>query len=110
MKSKITVIATIQAKPGKEEAFREAILKVMRLTHEESGCLHYSVHQGSDRSNEFVTIERWAHHSDLDLHMQTPHLMELLKRVPELVQGAPKIEIFHQIGDDSSPKTMLERE
>ena len=41
MRGKITVIAFHRAKPGKEQALREALLAVCAPTVKEKGCINY---------------------------------------------------------------------
>jgi Antibiotic biosynthesis monooxygenase len=41
MKGKVTVIAFHRAKPGKEQALREALLVVRASTLKEKGCINY---------------------------------------------------------------------
>lgn len=45
MEGKVTVVAFHRAKPGKEQAFREALLAVCKSTRAEKGCINYDLHE-----------------------------------------------------------------
>ncbi len=109
MSQKITVLASIKTKPGKENAFRDALATVMHHTHEEKGCLHYSIHQNVDRPDEFATVERWQVRADLDAHMQTPHFTAFAKQMPDLIVAPPKIDVLFQLEEGRHPLSHLEK-
>ena len=48
MLGKVTVIAVHRAKPGKEDALRQALLALCGPTREEKGCLNYDLHVSAD--------------------------------------------------------------
>lgn len=54
MKGKVTVIAFHRAKPGKEQALREALLVVRAPTLKEKGCINYALHASPDQPGVFV--------------------------------------------------------
>ena len=45
---KVTVVATLKAKAGKEAAVRAAIEAVIAPTRAEPGCINYDLHQSSE--------------------------------------------------------------
>ena len=48
MLGKVTVIAFHRAKPGKEDALRQALLALCGPTRKEQGCLNYDLHVSAD--------------------------------------------------------------
>ena len=44
MSTRVTVIAHLEARPGKEEAQREALLALCPPTRAEKGCINYHLH------------------------------------------------------------------
>jgi quinol monooxygenase YgiN len=108
METRITVVARVKARPGKMAVLEKEIVQLMKHTHRESGCLHYSVHCGIEPADELVTIERWGARGDLDNHMKMPFLTSLLERLPDYVVGPPEIHIYRQSDTDGSPLAMFE--
>ncbi|MEI9866587.1 MAG: antibiotic biosynthesis monooxygenase [Limisphaerales bacterium] len=52
----ITVVATFQAKPGKEAELKKALISLVAPTHKEAGCINYDLHvSAEDPANFFST-------------------------------------------------------
>ena len=99
MRSKpVTVIATFQAKPGKEAELRTALTGLLAPTSTEAGCLNYDLHQSPADPSKFLFHENWSTQTHLDAHMQSPHVKALLPRVNELCVAFPEIKIWERIG------------
>ena len=90
----IHVIATIEVKPGKRDAFLAEFHRVMPLVRAEAGCLEYGPTvdvasgigaQGPLRDNVAVIVEKWESLAALQAHLQAPHMAEYRVRVKELV-------------------------
>jgi quinol monooxygenase YgiN len=94
----ITVIATFQARPGKESELRTVLLGLLAPTRKETGCLNYDLHQAPDDAARFLFHENWTSKAELDAHLQTPHLKALVSRVDELCTAFPEIKIWERIG------------
>jgi quinol monooxygenase YgiN len=76
----ITVVATFQARPGKE-----------------AGCLNYDLHQSPENPGKFLFHENWTSKAALDAHLQNTHIQVLLPRLDELCVGMPEIKIWEKI-------------
>ncbi len=87
----VQVVAVIIAKPGSEDAVRDAMLGLVGPTREESGCIAYSLSESSSAAGTFITVEEWNDSSDLDLHMQTPHIQSALAVLGSELAAAPAI-------------------
>ncbi|WP_040320479.1 putative quinol monooxygenase [Aeromicrobium marinum] len=87
----IDVVAVITAKPGSEDAVREALRGLVAPTREEAGCLGYDLSESAAAPGTFVTVEKWNDPSDLDLHMQTPHIQSALAVLGSELAAAPAI-------------------
>jgi Antibiotic biosynthesis monooxygenase len=59
MAGKVTVIAYHRAKPGQEQALRDALLAVCAPTRAEKGCLNYDLHVSPDDPGMLVFHENW---------------------------------------------------
>ena len=94
----MTVVATFQARLGKETELRTALLGLLAPTRKETGCLNYDLHQAPDDPARFLFHENWTSKAALDAHMQSPHLKALIPRVDELCSAFPDIKIWERIG------------
>jgi len=93
----ITVVATFQARPGKEAELKKALEGLLAPTRKEAGCLNYDLHQSADDRARFLFHENWTSQAHLDAHMQAPHIQALLPRVDELCAAFPEIKIWNRI-------------
>jgi quinol monooxygenase YgiN len=87
----IQVVAVIIAKPGSEDVVRDAMLSLVGPTREEAGCLAYDLSESASAAGTFVTVEEWNAPSDLDLHMQSPHIQAALAVLGTALAAAPAI-------------------
>jgi quinol monooxygenase YgiN len=92
----IHVIATIEVREGKREAFLAEFRRVVPHVHAEAGCQEYGPTvdvptglpaQGPLRENVVTIVEKWRDLDALRAHMQAPHMQEYRGRVKELVAG-----------------------
>lgn len=94
----VTVVARMKAKPGREEALREALLALIPPTRQEPGCLQYDLHESTETSGTFVFLENWRSKEELDTHLTRPHLKDFLARAEELLAEPPEITLWKRIG------------
>ena len=93
----LTVVATITSKPGSEEIVRGALAELVTGTRGEPGCLSYDLYQSAVDSTVFITIESWRQQSDLDEHLQTPHLQKALATAGEHLASPPAIHPLNPV-------------
>ena len=94
----ITVVATFEAKPGKEIELRAALIGLVAPTRIEAGCLNYDLHILPEDPAKFLFHENWTSKAHLDAHLQSSHIKALLPRVDELCTAFPTITIWEKIG------------
>ena len=94
----VTVVATFQAKPGKEAELKQALIGLVALTRKEAGCLNYDLHILPEDPAKFLFHENWTSKAHLDAHLQSAHIKALLPRVDELCTAFPTITIWEKIG------------
>ncbi len=87
----INVVAVITAKPGSEDAVREAMKGLVAPTRDEEGCLSYDLSESSSAPGTFITVEQWSDPSDLDKHMQTEHIQSALNVLGSELAAPPAI-------------------
>jgi len=94
----VTVVATFQARPGKEAELRAALMGLLAPTRKEAGCLNYDLHQSPEEPVKFLFYENWTSKAALDAHLQAAHIKALLPRVDELCVAFPEIKVWEKIG------------
>jgi quinol monooxygenase YgiN len=94
----VTVVATFQARSGKETELRAALLGLVAPTRKEAGCLNYDVHQSPEEPAKFLFHENWTSKAALDAHLQSAHVKALFPRVDELCVAFPEISVWEKIG------------
>jgi quinol monooxygenase YgiN len=94
----VTVIATFQARPGKEVELRAALIELLAPTRKEAGCLNYDLHESPEDSAKFLFHENWVSKAALDAHLESPHIKTLVPRVDKLCVAFPEIKIWEKIG------------
>jgi quinol monooxygenase YgiN len=93
----LTVVATFEARPGKEAELRAALIGLVAPTRKEAGCLSYDFHCALDNPAKFLSCETWASKAQADAHLQSPHVVALLPRVDELCVAFPQITEWERI-------------
>jgi quinol monooxygenase YgiN len=93
----ITVVATFEARPGKEEELRKALLTLVPHTRKEAGCLNYDLHCSPDSPAKFLFHENWTSRALLDAHLNSAHIAALLPRMDGLCVAFPEIKIWEKI-------------
>ena len=97
MSKSLTVIATFEAKPGKEAELRSVLARLMEPTRKEAGCLNYDLHESADHPAKFLFHENWTSKAHLDAHLQSAHIKALLPRIDELCVHFPEITLWNGI-------------
>ncbi len=98
-KEKLTVVAYIKAKPGKEEAVREELMGLVGPTRNEPPCINYDLHRSKDDPALFMFYENWESKADLDKHLETPHLNAFKAKAGDLLAEPLKVELFEMISE-----------
>ncbi len=76
-KDVVILTAMVKAKPGQEDAVKQALLSLVEPTRKEPGCLCYNLHQSKADPTQFMFYEQWASKEALDAHGKTPHMKAL---------------------------------
>ncbi len=100
--AQVTVVARAVARPGMEERLAEASHTLISPTRDEEGCINYDLHQNAEDPTEILFYENWRSKADLDRHLQTPHVKEVLDQLPELSENGVEITLYKMI---STPAT-----
>jgi quinol monooxygenase YgiN len=76
-KDAVILTAIVKAKPGQEDAVKEALLSLVEPTRKEAGCLCYNLHRSKSDPTMFMFYEQWANQEALAAHGKTPHMKAL---------------------------------
>ena len=93
----VTVVATFQARPGKETELKNALISLVAPTRKEAGCLNYDLHVSPEDPAKFLFHENWTTKAHLDAHLKSAHIAALLPRVDELCVAFPEIKLWERI-------------
>ncbi|MBP6870044.1 antibiotic biosynthesis monooxygenase [Candidatus Babeliales bacterium] len=92
------VVVILEAKVGQEQNLKEELLKVQKLSLEESVCLDFRVHEDVNNPVQFVLYEAWTSKEGHALHFKQPYITELGNKLDSLLEK-PYIYVF---GKDAS--------
>jgi quinol monooxygenase YgiN len=87
MAKPLTVVATLKARKGCEEALFQALHRLVAPTLAEQGCINYDMHRSVDEPGAFVFYENWSSRPDWERHMQSPHLVEFSSKQEALAEN-----------------------
>jgi quinol monooxygenase YgiN len=93
----LTVVAEINAKPGKEAELRATLLALIGPTRKEAGCVQYDLHVHTSDPGRFVFYENWTSQEALARHAASAHLKLLDEKLVDLAAGPPKVETYTRI-------------
>jgi quinol monooxygenase YgiN len=105
--AELTVIARAKAKAGREADLERAMRAAVAPSHDEPGCLRYTVHRSLNDPASFVTVERWVSKEAIDRHFVAPHTQALMKQIPELLAEPPDISVFELLPEGRPEKGRL---
>jgi quinol monooxygenase YgiN len=94
----VTVVATVEGRPGKEAELKQTLLGLLGPTRREAGCINYDLHQSPEHPAKFLFHENWTSRELLDAHLKSPHIAALLTRLDDLCTAFPQITIWEKIG------------
>lgn len=83
----LTVVATLKARPGQEEALLSALQGLVGPTRAEQGCITYDLHRSADEPGTFLFHETWETRALWEAHMQSAHLAAFGERQGALAES-----------------------
>lgn len=95
----ITVVAKLQATPGKEEELATVLQDMVgKVKANEAGrVVRYSLHRADNDPTLFLFYEQYADADALDAHGKTEHMAAMGASLRGLLAGRPVIERYTQI-------------
>ncbi len=95
----ITIVAKLQANPGKEEELKATLTKMVGevKANEAGAVVRYSLHTADSDPTLFLFYEQYADQAALDAHGKTPHMAAMGASLAGVLAGRPTIERYTQI-------------
>lgn len=79
MTKQLTIVARIEAQPGKADLVKAALQGLVAPTLGEAGCVQYDLHQENENAAVFLFYENWESRELWQAHMKSAHLADFLK-------------------------------
>ena len=98
MTEQVTIIATLYAKAGQEEALARRLRAMTTDTRKEAGCILYELQRSNDDPREFVMVEYWRDAEAVALHDASAHMAALVADLPALVDRPVSVRKFTPAG------------
>lgn len=95
--NRVTVVAFVKAKKGKEKELERALLDLIAPTRGEAGCIDYILHRAQESPGVFVFYENWESADRLQEHLNSKHLRDCLSRAEGLLESPPDIQLYDRI-------------
>lgn len=90
--SKHTVLVILEAKPGKDNELKEALINVIKPSRAEKACLEYRLHQDSNDPTKFILYENWENAEAHQQQFAKPYIVNLADRLSDLL--AKPFQVF----------------
>lgn len=84
--SNLTVVAKVVAKKEFAESVKSELLKLIKPTRNEQGCIEYKLHQDNEDAAVFVFYETWENLACLESHMNTRHFKDYVSAVAGMLE------------------------
>lgn len=94
----LTVVALIQAAPGKSAFVKAELEKLATATRMEDGCVQYDLHQDNTDPHRFLFYENWASRELWQVHMASPHLAAYRRATEGALAGTTTLWEMSRIG------------
>ena len=72
--TEVPVVALIKAKAGKAKDLETLLKSFLAPTHQEAGCISYTLHRSADDPELFVFVEKWASADAFKKHLSSEHI------------------------------------
>ena len=104
MAQKLTLTATLRAKPGMEEELGRRLSALVEATRKEPGCINYDLHRSNDNPAVWMLYESWGSWADLDIHFATPYLKNFLAHMDEVLAEPYDMRFYSMTTQHVPPK------
>lgn len=95
--SRIAVVATINAKPGRRDELVSALETAIATANSESGTLLYILHADSADENALVFYELYDSNEALGAHVSSEAFTALGAALADMIDGRPQMRILSPV-------------
>ena len=85
---RLTVVATVTAKPDCVGQVKEELNRLIEPTRKEDGCVNYDLHQSKEDPAVFIFHENWDSEAHLGAHLETPHIKACQAALESIIESA----------------------
>jgi len=90
MPEMLIVCARIEAKKDKIDFVKSEVVKLVKPTRKEKGCVQYILHQDIEHPEVFIFFEKWEDDTACEIHMKNSHTQKFVTAINGFVS---KIEV-----------------
>ena len=78
--SKIILLVTYTAKPGKRQEYLHELTDtgILQKVREENGCLGYDFYESAEQEDTLLLVEEWQDADSQKLHLEQPHMKKAM--------------------------------
>ncbi|NRF38277.1 putative quinol monooxygenase [Pedobacter foliorum] len=93
----IYLTAISRAKAQHIDQFKALLLNLVVESRKEEACIQYDLHQSAEDPALFIFHEEWASKESLELHNQTPHILNFIKESADIIDGNVTIHTTEKV-------------
>ncbi|MFN3233810.1 MAG: putative quinol monooxygenase [Gammaproteobacteria bacterium] len=97
MSKQHTVIAVLEANPGKEFELESALQVVAEYSRAESANIEYRLHKSTDNPRQFILYENWASKEKHQEQFDKPYIKELAEKLGSMLAKPYEAYISEEI-------------
>ena len=84
----ITLAVIVEAKEGKEQELKKALMALVEPTRNEKGCIHYVLHTDPKDDSRFMFYENWENVELWNAHLNSAHIKAFGDKAGDLVANS----------------------
>lgn len=89
-----TIIVTLEAKAGKEQALKAALTELLEPTRREPGCVNYVLHCSPSDPAKFMFYETWTDKAAHGEHGKTAHMNAWRAKKEDLLAKQTEVSVW----------------
>jgi quinol monooxygenase YgiN len=93
----VTNLVFVRAHAGKAVELEGALKKMAQQAHREPGNVAYELHHSASELEEYLVFAIWRSRADLEAYINAPVVQTFFREVPQFVDGAVNLHLFHPV-------------
>lgn len=93
----LTIVATMQAQQGKEDALSEVVSSLAAAARQEPGNRRYDVFRSTSDPATLLIYEEYEDKAAIDAHASSTHFKEASAKMAQLLAGRPSIRTYKEL-------------